>query len=84
MVQEAGWKAPLRRARVCAAWLEANTGAKVVAKGKLVTPFRCNDPLGGEGYRNVYYWKGGHVVVYGISGNGYISTAFVSKKGKFM
>lgn len=30
-----------------------------------------------EDYRSVYYWKGEHVVVYGISGNGYISTAFV-------
>ncbi len=56
----------------------------VVAKGKLVTSFRYEDPLGREGYRSVYYWKGGHVVVYGISGNGYIGTAFASKKGKYM
>ena len=56
----------------------------VVAKGKLVTSFRYYDPLGREGYRSVYYWKGEHVVVYGISGNGYISTAFVRRKDKFM
>ena len=59
MVQEAGWKAPLRRARVCAAWLEANTGAKVVAKGKLVTPFRCNDPLGGKAIETFIIGKEG-------------------------
>ena len=55
-----------------------------IAKGKLVTSFRYDDPLGREGYRSVYYWKGEHVVVYGISGNGYISTAFVRRKSKHM
>ena len=54
-----------------------------VAKGRLVTSFR-HDTNGREGYRSVYYWKGEHVVVYGISGNGYISTAFVRRKSKHM
>ncbi len=56
----------------------------VVAKGKLVASFRYNDPIGREGYRSVYYWKGKHVVIYGISGNGYISTAFIRRKSKFI
>lgn len=56
----------------------------VVARGKLVASSRYNDPLGREGYRSVYYWKGEHVVVYGISENGYINTAFDRPKGKYM
>lgn len=56
----------------------------VVAKGKLVASFRYNDPLGREGYRSVYYWKGEHVVVYGVSENGYINTAFTRRKSRFM
>jgi|GEM_PF-2066661 len=55
-----------------------------IAKGKLITSFSYNDPLGREGYRSVYYWKGEHVVVYGIAGNGYITTAFLRPKSKFM
>ena len=77
-----------------ASQFEANFGVKpnqlggflhdAIAKGKLVTSFQYNDPHGREGYRIVHYWKGEHVVVYGISGNGYISTAFVRNKSKYV
>lgn len=48
----------------------------VIEKGDLITSYQYNDPAGRLGYRSVYFWKGKHTVIYGISSNGYINTAF--------
>lgn len=55
----------------------SNKLVETISKGKLIKSFR-HESNGIEGYRSIYYYKGKYTVVYGISSNGYIITAFPS------
>ena len=56
----------------------------VATKGKLVSSKTIFAGGGRLGYERVYYYNGGYHLLVGIDANGFIVTAFASKKGKFL
>ena len=49
--------------------------SETISKGKLIDSYP-HTSNGKEGYRSIYYYKGNYMIVYAISTNGYIETAF--------